>query len=116
MAHNDVSNTQSAPEKNGRKKDSSNRCSTIKNNLHKVTFDYDLDPNAESVSLVGTFNNWDETADPMTKVGDRFHRIKKLFPGEHHYKFVVDGRWREDPRAEAQIANEFGTLNSVIKI
>ena len=39
-----------------------------------------------------------------------------LFPGNHEYKFLVDGQWREDPSNERLCPNCFGTYNSVINL
>ncbi len=37
-----------------------------------------------------------------------------LKPGRYEYRYVVDGRWMEDPMAPAFTANPFGDLNSVM--
>ncbi|MFD3163501.1 alpha-amylase family glycosyl hydrolase [Herpetosiphon sp. NSE202] len=50
-------------------------------------------PWKQSVHLIGSFNDWDQTADPMS-ISDRgvWWIIKEnLTPGEHAYQFVVDG-------------------------
>lgn len=73
-------------------------------------------PGAREVYLVGEFNNWDPSADRMSKAKGKFQRKKQLAPGVYQYKFLVDGEWHTDPSAEAQVPNEFGTMNSVIRI
>ena len=72
---------------------------------------------AKTVYLVGSFNRWNPTRKRMVKVKDgSFCAKMSLRPGEYHYKFVVDGAWVEDPEAERQVANERGTLNSVVTV
>jgi 1,4-alpha-glucan branching enzyme len=81
-----------------------------------TTFSCGVKPSAKEVYLVGDFNNWSRHADRMVKRQGRFHKTKRLAPGEYQYKFLVDGEWHTDPSAPNQIPNEFGTLNSVIRV
>ena len=81
-----------------------------------TTFVCDLKPGAEEVYLVGDFNGWDPRADRMQKRSGRFQKKVRVTPGEHQYKFVVDGEWYADPAAEMQVPNKHGTTNSVIKV
>jgi len=76
-----------------------------------------LDLGAKQVSLSGDFNRWSTTATPM-KWHSRGHWeiTLALAPGRYEYKFYVDGEWMPDPHAQEQISNQFGTLNSVIKV
>jgi 1,4-alpha-glucan branching enzyme len=76
----------------------------------------DFDPDAKEVYLVGDFNEWNPTADRMSRWKGTFRRRISLEPGEYQYKFLVDGQWHNDPTAAAQVPNEFGTLNSVIRV
>jgi Glycogen recognition site of AMP-activated protein kinase len=39
-----------------------------------------------------------------------------LAPGAHHYRFVVDEEWRDDPECKLRVQNPFGTQNGVIQI
>jgi hypothetical protein len=54
---------------------------------------------AGQVFLVGSFNGWDTTANPMTRMGDYWEIVLPLPHGEHQYKFLVDGAWETDPNA-----------------
>lgn len=54
-------------------------------------------PKAKTVFLVGDFNNWNPTVEPMVKEGDVFEWSLFLVAGDYHYKFVVDGQWINDP-------------------
>lgn len=64
---------------------------------HAVTFTYE-DEKAKTVYLVGTMNQWDKFATPMTKKDGYFEVTLELFPGEYEYKFLIDGKeWILDP-------------------
>ncbi|MBI4279190.1 MAG: isoamylase early set domain-containing protein [Armatimonadetes bacterium] len=74
-------------------------------------------PDARSVSLVGDFNGWDVTATPMEPGLDGSWRITvDLPPGEHQYKFHVDGTWWNDPHDHKRVPNPWGSENSVVVV
>jgi len=51
-----------------------------------------------SVQLVGDFTQWQERPIKLQKGADGVWRATvKLEPGTHHYRFLVDGEWRDDP-------------------
>jgi len=85
-------------------------------NEKKVTFRLKA-PEAEEVLLVGDFNRWSRTADPM-KPGPngRWRTTLQLPPGRYEFKFLVDGVWREPAENEKAVRNRFGTLNNVVRI
>ncbi len=57
-------------------------------------------PKAESVALVGDFNNWDPNASPMERRVDGWWFANvPLTRGHHRYRFLVDGEPVLDPRA-----------------
>jgi hypothetical protein len=39
--------------------------------------------------------------------------IVPLPPGEHPYRFIVDGQWQDDPQAARRVPNPFGGENAV---
>ncbi|OGV71903.1 MAG: hypothetical protein A3K19_07330 [Lentisphaerae bacterium RIFOXYB12_FULL_65_16] len=91
--------------------------SVEKNVRGLVRFVCNLDPTAKQVCLVGTFNGWDPESRRMAKGRDGvFRALVNLVPGRYEYKFVIDGFWCYDPTAENQTINEYGTLNSVVKV
>lgn len=74
-------------------------------------------PGAKQVSLAGSFNGWDAGALPMKQTDDATWAVDLVLePGRHEYRFVVDGRWQEDPNAAAQAENPYGGKNSVLLI
>lgn len=53
---------------------------------------------ARLVSLVGSFNGWNELETPMRWKNGAWEAALPLRPGPYEYKFVVDGVWLPDPR------------------
>lgn len=82
----------------------------------RVTFSIEA-ADAQKVILGGDFNNWNAEAHPMMK--DKSGTWKKtlvLPPGRFEYKFLVDGRWRNDLKNKETCPNRFGTHNNVLVI
>jgi 1,4-alpha-glucan branching enzyme len=74
-------------------------------------------PDAKAVSVVGDFNGWRPDAHPMKRLETgEWKKYLFLSPGRHEYKFIVDGRWCEDPASEQKCANQFGTCNSILVV
>ena len=82
----------------------------------QMTFVCEVDGGARQVFLAGTFNGWDPLATRMVKRHGAFRKKMELASGEHQYKFVVDGEWRTDPAAMAQVPNDMGSMNSVVHV
>lgn len=79
-------------------------------------FTFQAGPDVKQVFLAGDFNGWDPAALPMSKRAGMFVTRVELEPGEHQYKFLVDGQWVTDPAAEAHAPNGFGSVNSVVRV
>lgn len=85
----------------------------------QCSFTYAAPESAESVGLVGTFNEWSRTACPFTCDADgRTWRASVELPdGRYLYKFVVDGRiWKADPLNPAAEDDGHDGLNSVLTL
>jgi len=73
-------------------------------------------PAALEVFVAGSFNDWAPRATPLRKRGKgEWSADLSLKPGSYEYRFVVDGKWVEDPKAPAFALNPFGGRNSVLK-
>jgi hypothetical protein len=74
-------------------------------------------PEATQVFIAGCFNNWDPVVDSLMPGGDgTWTCTLMLEPGEHEYRFVVDGVWWDDPMAVERRANDFGCENCIILV
>lgn len=72
--------------------------------------------NAKKVILTGDFNHWNEDSFRMHKTNDGWELNLRLKAGTYQYKFIIDGKWIEDPTNPNKVYNEFMTHNSVIFI
>ncbi len=74
-------------------------------------------PAAMSVQLVGDFTHWQHRPINLQKGPDGIWRTTvELTPGRHHYRFMVDGEWRDDPECTLQVPNPFGGRNAVRQV
>ncbi len=74
-------------------------------------------PLAGSVKLAADFTDWEKFPVRMTKSEEGiWHAIIPLPPGDHSYRFIVDGQWCDDPHPAFCVANPFGTTNAVVKV
>lgn len=72
---------------------------------------------ANQIFVAGTFNGWRPGATPLEKRGDGKWAVDlSLRPGCYEYRFVVDGKWQDDPAAGAHVRNPFGGTNAVMNV
>jgi AMP-activated protein kinase-like protein len=73
-------------------------------------------PRASRVSLVGSFNEWNPAATPLSRDAGSGKWVVsvRLPPGRHVYAFVVDGDVTADPDAPRAADDDFGSTNSVV--
>jgi len=71
-------------------------------------------PEAQNVSLVGDFNNWDTLVTPMKKDKKGIWKVTvDLKPAKYEYRFFVDGKWANDPSCTECVPNDLGSANCV---
>jgi 1,4-alpha-glucan branching enzyme len=83
----------------------------------KVTFYAPASIKAETIHLVGDFNNWEETATAMKQGKDgRFSVTLELDKGkEYQFRYLVNGtEWHNDWEADKYVPNPFSGDNSVV--
>jgi 1,4-alpha-glucan branching enzyme len=78
-----------------------------------VTFTIEA-PDAERVQLAGDFNNWTLDGSEMDAVGGVWKKVVKLPPGRYRYRYVVDGRWQNDPLNGAVEPSPYGGNDSIL--
>jgi hypothetical protein len=84
-------------------------------NLIRFVF---VDPRAQSVEIVGDFNEWTKGANRLKLSGAPgvWSVSVPLSPGRHEYAFIINGsRWVADPLA-VKSSDDFGTESSVIRV
>jgi len=73
---------------------------------------------AETVHLVGEFNNWNKTSHPL--IWDRQEEVWKItldLPKgcEYQFRYLVNGtEWHNDWHADKYVPNPYGGDNSVV--
>lgn len=73
--------------------------------------------NAQSIQILGDFNNWDKGVEPMKKLksGDFTQTIELESNMEYQMRYFVNGEeWSNEADADGTQANEFNALNDVI--
>jgi hypothetical protein len=83
--------------------------------LRKIEFSLDA-PAARSVRLAADFTDWNKNTINLVNTEGIWRAAIPLAPGLYSYRFIVDGRWCNDPHAIHQVPNPFGTDNSVILV
>lgn len=85
----------------------------------KVTFTFsrNMSNGADSVFLVGEFNDWNETSHPMKQKKDgNFNLTIDLEKDrEYEFRYLLDGNvWENDDCADKYVNTPYGSDNSVI--
>lgn len=74
-------------------------------------------PGAGRVSVVGDFNGWDPTANPMRAAGDGHWETEIALPaGSWQYAYWVDGVLVTPPEARVKMDDGFGGRNGLIQV
>ena len=76
-----------------------------------------VDPDARSVAVAGSFNEWSVTSHSLAREGTSslWTIVVPLPPGEHLFMFVIDGnRWITPPLADDFEDDGFGATNGVV--
>ncbi len=75
------------------------------------------DPEAKEVFIAGDFNGWRVNEDAkLEKRNGVWVKSMTLPPGRYRYRFVVDGRWVDDPNNPMKEKNPYGELDSLLNI
>ena len=98
------------------KKNNTKNVKTGTGNGRMQTFSFAA-PTAMSVQLVGDFTHWQQKPINMQKSADGVcHATVELSPGAHHYRFMVDGQWRDDPECALHVPNPYGGQDAVRQV
>jgi 1,4-alpha-glucan branching enzyme len=82
----------------------------------KHTFTYRA-PLALNVQLAGDFTDWEKHPVNLRRQSEGLWQASvELEPGEHRYRFLVDGQWRDDPECTMFVSNPFGSRDAVRQV
>ncbi len=74
-------------------------------------------PDAQTVYLIGDFNDWHPSATPMKRhVDGSWQAQVSLNHGHHHYQFLIDDKPALDPKAQGIARNERNEKVSMIAV
>lgn len=84
-----------------------------------VAFELPAAVAAESVSLVGEFNDWSPAANPLARQDDGHFRTELRLPAGQRarFRYLLDGRrWENDWAADDYVPNGLGADDSVVDL
>ena len=77
-------------------------------------------PGAETVHIVGEFNNWSTVQTPMQRLKNgEFKAVVELVPGQaYQFRYLIDQTsWENDWEADSYVKSDFGACeNSVVAV
>jgi hypothetical protein len=84
----------------------------------RATFRLQLVVDCHEICLVGDFNDWSPTANPMTFNGHGYAAEIVIPPGRRYrFRYLIDNeRWHNDWAADSYAPNEFGGDDSVLDL
>lgn len=84
----------------------------------QVTFKIPKETRATTAHLLGEFNDWDPTKNPMKRMKDGSFSVTVALPsGTYRFRYLLDGeRWENDWQADNYIPNEYGGEDSVVEV
>ncbi|MGB7338462.1 MAG: isoamylase early set domain-containing protein [Phototrophicaceae bacterium] len=83
----------------------------------KVTFYTPAAIEAETVFLVGDFNDWNEESTPMEKLKDGRFKLTLELAKDNEYQFrylINSAEWHNDWEADKYVPNPYSGDNSVV--
>ncbi len=84
--------------------------------IREVEFQLEA-PSAASVMLAASFTAWERFPLGLARMRDGIWSIfVPLLPGIYAYRFIVDGRWCDDPRADLCMPGSPGGSGSALKV
>jgi 1,4-alpha-glucan branching enzyme len=84
-----------------------------------VTFDLPADLDIGQAAVVGEFNDWSETANPMSTDRDGRWTATIALEPNRTYRFryhLGEDRWENDWNADRYVGNDFGGADSVVVV
>ena len=88
---------------------------TAKRTKKRYQFLYE-DSAANSVRVTGSFCEWTDGFPLKRDKQGVWKTSVPLSPGRHEYRFLVDGEWRDDPKAPERVPNAYGGQNAIVEV
>lgn len=95
------------------------QCTSVKGTDRvKATFRVPIDGHVHPVAVVGDFNDWDPTATPLARRGERCTASVVVDSGRRYaFRYLAEsGEWFNDEAADAYESNGMGGDNSILDL
>jgi chromosome partitioning protein len=74
-------------------------------------------PDAREVYVAGDFNGWKlDDSSRMQALNGTWNKKINLKSGQYRYRFVIDGKWLDDPNNPNREMNPYGGMDSLLEI
>lgn len=84
--------------------------------VNEVAFSI-LAPEAKEVYIAGDFNGWKlDDNSRMRQDNGAWKKRMNLTGGKYRYRFVIDGKWTEDPDNPVCEENPYGEMDSLLRV
>ncbi len=93
------------------------RKTKLPNGHVRITFELPANVWADTVHLVGSFNDWNRTSHPLIQKRNGGWEITIDLPAdvEFQFRYLLNGtEWHNDWAADKYVRNEYGSDNSVV--
>ena len=82
----------------------------------EVTLSFDR-MDCDDLQIAGDFNDWQPDHGVETRiVNGVLKKVLSVKPGAYQYRLIVDGKWQEDPDNPLQVTNDYGEINSLLRV
>ncbi|MFH1397501.1 MAG: AAA family ATPase [Candidatus Omnitrophota bacterium] len=72
---------------------------------------------AQEIFVVGDFNDWQiDDNSRMRKRDGIWSKSLSILAGNYRYRFVMDGKWTEDPNNANRTMNPYGQMDSLLEV
>jgi hypothetical protein len=72
---------------------------------------------ARLIAVTGDFTGWSAEGIRLDRGGNgEWQGTLQLDPGDHEYRLLVDGAWRDHAEAGRRVPNSFGSENCVLTV
>ncbi len=85
----------------------------------RVTFKHTPETPAETIAVLGEFNDWEPEANLLKarKDGSYSATLSVDAPGTYRFRYLLDGKiWENEAESDDEVRNRFGSFDSVLEV
>ena len=84
--------------------------------MGQVPIEFKWKSGGTSVYVAGSWDGWQDKIKLNHNVDGSFLATIDLRPGEHQYKYIVDGAWRQDSTKKECVSDNLGGYNNILTV